>query len=175
LTGPLEIDFSMKIMTQHEDEVTEGEKIVADAKERIVRFEESLIERYRHGQGSQGSPVKPGTVLDRETAIKNLREKAKRLEDMWQKTLQVRLEDYGPQKNLMWEDIINWLWNAVQDSLTISRETGEPFWPELSAPEARGTRRADSDTPPPSGRGDMIQRRWSTCILYKGDVLLAKT
>ena len=140
----------MKIMTGYEDEVEDGEMIVAEAKDKIARIEESLIEHYQHGQGSDGSPVKPGIVLDRETAISNLREKAKELEDIWQKTLQVRSEDYGPQSDLMWEDLINWLWNAVRDSWTISRETGEPFWTELSAPAAKGSRQADSDTPPPS-------------------------
>ena len=152
LTGTLQINLATKVITRHEDEAEHESEIVEDAIERIRRIEESLIDKYRHGQGSSGPPVKPDVVLDAGTAIANLKQKAKELEEKWH-SLAPRREAEGQKKyDFLWEMVINGLWYAVQDSLTISRETGEPFWPELSAPEARGTRRADSDTPPPSRR-----------------------
>jgi hypothetical protein len=158
VTGPLEINHPMRLLTELEDEVKDEAKIVEAAKDKIMRFEERLIHKYRHGRGDSGPPVIPGIVLDKETATANLKQKARELEEKWQ-SLEPTREEQHMKYELKWEMVINELWHSVLDSLTVSRKTGEPFWPELSAPEARGTRRADSDTPP-------LSRRWSSTSLH---------
>jgi len=136
LVGPLGLKLNMRIVIDENDE----HKITEAAQRKINDYEVQLIEEYRAGRGGDDEWAKRDDTIDTNIATENLKSEAKAIMDAHRAEMVV----YGDAlEDLQWEQVMNMLYDRIRDSLSINPNTGESFWPALSVPEARITRRGN--------------------------------
>ena len=134
LAGPLGLRLNTRIVTDEKDE----HKITEAAQRKLSDYEVQLIEKYRAGRGDDDEWAKRDDTIDTIIATENLKSEAKAIIDAYR----AERVPYGEAlEDLSWEQVMNMLYDRIRDSLSINPNTGESFWPALSVPEARNTRR----------------------------------